>query len=66
MVNQIFQHWGHRWIYDFDELTFAARRAGFDPARATECRFRQGRVPEVCALDLLVRNDESLYVELTR
>ncbi len=66
MVNQIFQHWGHRWIYDFDELTFAARQAGFDPARAVECRFRQGRVPEVCALDLPIRNDESIYVELIR
>ncbi len=66
MVNQIFQNWGHRWIYDLDELTFVARLAGFDPARVTECRFRQGPVPDLGALDLPVRNDESIYVEIVR
>lgn len=66
MINQIFRKWGHQWIYDFDELTFAARQAGFDPALVTECRFRQGRVPDVAALDLPVRNDESIYVEISR
>ena len=66
MVNQIFQHWGHRWIYDLDELVFAAGLAGFDAASVTACRFRQGHVPDVYALDLPVRNDESIYVEVVR
>ncbi len=66
MVNQIFQNGGHRWIYDLDELTFVAHLAGFDPAHLTECRFRQGPVPDLCALDLPVRNDESIYVEIIR
>ena len=66
MVNQIFQKWGHQWIYDLDELTFALRQAGFDPAGVTECRYRQGRVPAVYALDLPIRNDESIYVEVVR
>jgi hypothetical protein len=64
MLNQIFQLWGHRWIYDFDELRTIAGAAGFASEQVTECSFRQGQVPELSALDLPLRSDESLYVEL--
>jgi SAM-dependent methyltransferase len=66
MVNQIFQLWGHRWVYDFDELRHVAERAGFDPALVVERSFREGRKPDVAALDLEHRNDESIYVEIQR
>ena len=66
MVNQIFFMWGHRWIYDLDELRFAAVSAGFDAAAVEEREFGEGRDPEVCAFDLAWRSDESLYVEITR
>ena len=58
------RHGFHGSERDADELS--ARMAGFDPTRVTECRFRRGRVPDVCALDLPVRNDESFYVEILR
>jgi SAM-dependent methyltransferase len=64
MINQIFQFWGHRWIYDLDELRWAVGQAGFDPAALTECGFRQGRDPQVSALDHELRDDETLYVEV--
>jgi predicted SAM-dependent methyltransferase len=65
MLNQIFQYYGHRWIYDADELRHAAAEAGF-PAEGFAVRaFRQGRLPEVAALDYELRSDESIYVELT-
>jgi predicted SAM-dependent methyltransferase len=65
MVNQIFQYWGHQWIYDADELRHAAQAAGFAPEGFRECAFREGRDPAVSAIDFELRNDETIYVELT-
>jgi predicted SAM-dependent methyltransferase len=65
MVNQIFQFWGHRWIYDLEELRHAAQEAGFLPEAVRECAFQQGRDPAVAALDFELRSDETLYVELS-
>jgi predicted SAM-dependent methyltransferase len=66
MVNQMFYLWGHRWIYDFEELRYALAQAGFPPD-AVRCRaYRQGDRPDVAALDQVLRNDETLYVEVTK
>jgi predicted SAM-dependent methyltransferase len=64
MVNQIFRHWGHQHIYDFEEVKFLAALAGFPAEKALRCGFRSGTVRELAELDRDVRNDESLYVEL--
>jgi hypothetical protein len=64
MINQIFYLWGHKWIYDFDEVGLIAQRAGFEVTDVKECGFRQGEVEALCKLDLALRNDESLYVEI--
>jgi predicted SAM-dependent methyltransferase len=66
MLNQIFQFWGHKWIYDLDEICTVAVAAGFSQDSIVKCGFRQGQVPEVFALDLPIRSDESLYVEIHR
>ena len=66
MVNQIFQMWGHAWIYDFDEVRHVALQAGFGPESVRRCGYRSGRAPEVFGLDLPGRSDESLYVEIDR
>ena len=66
MLNQIFYFWEHRWLYDFDEVVYAANQAGFPPDRVTRCSFGRGQVAEVCTLDWDFRNDESLYVELVK
>lgn len=65
MVNQIFQFWGHRWIYDADELAHVLARAGFAADAVRRCAFQQGAKEEVSALDWEVRRDETLYVEVT-
>ena len=65
MVNQIFQFWGHRWIYDVDELRHVATEAGFPPEGVRVCAFQQGRDASVAALDFELRNDETIYVELS-
>lgn len=64
MLNQIFYLYGHRWIYDLDEVTFALTEAGFDAAKVRSCGFREGEQPDVAALDTTFRRDESMYVEV--
>ena len=65
MLNQIFQFWGHRWIFDAEELCHVLGEAGFDLATFTVCGFRQGRDPRIAGFDLELRSDESVYVEVT-
>lgn len=66
MVNQIFYGYGHRFIYDYDEIVRSFAAAGFDPSRAQQAAFREGMIPEVAALDLEDRRDESVYAEITK
>ncbi len=64
IVNNVFYGWGHRWIYDFEELKYTARQAGFPEESVSECSFRQGRAAELFDLDLPMRRHESLYLEI--
>jgi SAM-dependent methyltransferase len=66
LINQIFQMWGHKWIYDIDEMRFVAQEAGFSSDSINETSFQQGEIGEVCLLDMPWHNDESLYVELKK
>ncbi|WNI19417.1 class I SAM-dependent methyltransferase [Actinacidiphila sp. ITFR-21] len=63
MVNQIFYHFGHRWIYDEAELRHALAAAGFDNWRITRQEYREGARADVAALDTGFRRDETLYLE---
>jgi predicted SAM-dependent methyltransferase len=63
MFNQLFYVYGHRWIYDADELRYALSQAGFDPAAVRVCSYRTGARADVAALDQVLRNDETIYVE---
>jgi predicted SAM-dependent methyltransferase len=63
MFNQLFYLYGHRWIYDVDELRHVLSRAGFEPSTVRVCGFRQGARPDVADLDTTFRRDETLYVE---
>ena len=66
MFNQIFYLYGHRWLYDLQELQYVLGQAGFDPAAVIECGYREGSLPDVAGLDRAIRNDETIYVEVTR
>jgi predicted SAM-dependent methyltransferase len=63
MVNQIFYHFGHRWIYDAEELRYALGEAGFAAEKIAVRGFRSGAQPDVANLDTSVRSDESIHVE---
>ena len=65
MVNQIFYLYGHRWIYDLEELRYVLSAAGFDPAAVRRCAFREGERKDVSDLDVAFRSDETIYVEVT-
>jgi SAM-dependent methyltransferase len=64
MMNQIFQLYGHEWIYDWDELRFWVERAGFDARQLRRAAYRQGRDVELAGLDQPLRSEESLYAEI--
>jgi predicted SAM-dependent methyltransferase len=64
MLNQIFYYYGHRWIYDLDELRYAVTEAGFAPDALRERAFREGSRQDVADLDTTFRNDETIYAEV--
>ncbi|MFF4342518.1 class I SAM-dependent methyltransferase [Kitasatospora sp. NPDC001540] len=63
MLNQIFYHFGHRWIYDEAELRHVLDRAGYGGFAVTRREFQTGARPDVAALDTAFRKDESIYLE---
>jgi predicted SAM-dependent methyltransferase len=65
MFNQLFYLYGHRWIYDLAEISYALAEAGFDPEAVRACGFREGARADVAALDTFMRKDETFYVEVT-
>jgi predicted SAM-dependent methyltransferase len=63
MLNQVFYLYGHRWIYDVDEVRHALTEAGFLPGAIKARSFRVGARQDVADLDTTFRNDESIYLE---
>ncbi|MFD0746843.1 methyltransferase domain-containing protein [Phytohabitans flavus] len=51
MFNQIFYLYGHRWLYDFEEMCYALDAAGFSSEDVRRCSFREGARPDVADLD---------------
>jgi predicted SAM-dependent methyltransferase len=65
MINQLFYFYGHRWIYDRQELRHVLTRAGFDPGSFSVHEYRSGSMEDVAILDQSYRRDESIYVEIS-
>src|SRR5262249_33532556 len=65
MFNQMFYLYGHRWIYDAEELEYALTEAGFAAPDIRVRGYRQGDRPDVAGLDQEGRGHESIYVEAT-
>lgn len=63
MLNQVFKLWGHKWLYDFDELRHALGKAGFDEDTIEERGFRDSQAPDLVGMDIPWRSHGSLYVE---
>ncbi|WP_432989017.1 class I SAM-dependent methyltransferase [Dactylosporangium sp. CA-233914] len=65
MFNQLFYVYGHRWLYDLEELTYALTSAGFAEEAIVVRAYREGARQDVADLDQVLRNDETIYVEAT-
>ncbi|MEV7120610.1 class I SAM-dependent methyltransferase [Kitasatospora griseola] len=63
MLNQIFYHFGHRWIYDEAELRHVLDRAGYHEFAIERREFQIGVRSDVADLDTAFRKDESIYLE---
>ncbi|GAA1258928.1 hypothetical protein GCM10009665_56340 [Kitasatospora nipponensis] len=63
MLNQIFYHYGHRWIYDEAELRHVLGRAGFAAESIERRAFQQGARADIADLDTVFRSDETIYLE---
>ena len=59
-VNDIFNNWGHRFIYDFDMLKLMLGKSGFTDI--SRCQYLEGSDPKLL-IDTDFRAVESLYVE---
>ncbi|MFJ9518582.1 methyltransferase domain-containing protein [Kitasatospora sp. NPDC101801] len=66
LINQIFQYYGHQWIYDQEELEYVLGEAGFAPEEVQLCAYREGLHTEIADLDTAFRSDETIYVEAYR
>jgi predicted SAM-dependent methyltransferase len=64
MFNQLFYLYGHRWIYDLDEVRYVLGAAGFDPDAVRRRSYREGSRPDVARLDRIFRKHESMYIEV--
>lgn len=64
VLNQIFNWWSHKFIYDFDEICLVATDAGFSRSQINQVDFGKGKCPELAALDSQGHRDSSLYVEI--
>lgn len=59
-MNEIFNNWGHRFIYDFNTLKLMLEKSGFYDIN--QCRYLEGSDPKLLN-DTDFRAGESLYVE---
>ncbi len=59
MLNISFYSWGHRFLYNEEELARRLRNVGFDASR--RCSHRVSRYPELCNLE--TRADSILIME---
>ncbi|WP_020519601.1 class I SAM-dependent methyltransferase [Catelliglobosispora koreensis] len=65
MFNQLFYVYGHKWIYDENELRYVLGEAGFADDAVQVHAYRKGARQDVADLDQVLRNDESIYIEAT-
>lgn len=61
-MNMSFRWWGHKWLYDYQELTRRLNDAGYK--KVTRCKLGKSTHPELC--DLETRPESYLIAEVTK
>ncbi len=62
MINMKFRWWGHKWLYDWEELDRRLREAGCQHIR--RCKLRKSAYPELCGLE--TRDESTLIAEVRK
>jgi len=58
-INISFRNWGHKWLYDFEELSRRLQQAGFSGSKITRQDRQKSGYPELVNLEI---RDESILV----
>lgn len=61
-INIAFREWGHKYLYDAEEITRRVKEAGFSKIKL--CKLRESKYPELQNLE--IREESSLIVEVTK
>jgi predicted SAM-dependent methyltransferase len=61
-LNMAFRWWGHKWLYDWDELERRLRQAGFE--KIVKCRHMKSKYLELNNLE--IRDNSTLIAEATK
>lgn len=62
MLNMNFHWWGHKWLYDWEELERRLREAGY--TKIKRCKHSKSKHPELCNLE--TREESVLIGEVTK
>lgn len=62
LVNMSFSWWGHKWIYDWEELHRRLEEAGFH--NSIRCKLKVSKYSELCNVE--TREGSKLVVEVTK
>lgn len=62
LLNMSFRWWGHKWIYDFEELRRRLAEAGYTDV--TRVKHSKSKYPELCGLE--TRTQSELIVEVVK
>lgn len=61
-INMSFRWWGHKWLYDWDELKRRLNDAGYD--KVQRCELGKSSYPELRNLE--IRDESYLIAEVTK
>ncbi len=62
LLNMGFSWWGHKWLYDLEELERRLKEAG--AKKMTRCQLKQSKHPELTSLE--TRDESKLIIEITK
>lgn len=61
-LNMAFRWWGHKWLYDWEELDRRLKEAGF--SKIVKCTLRRSKHKDLCNLE--ARDNSTLIAEVTK
>lgn len=61
-INMSFRWWGHKWLYDWEELQRRLSESGFDNVK--RCKLRESEHEALCGLE--IRDESFLIAEVTK